>query len=372
MFNKIHYSKPTITKHEIDMIMDAAKYGWGDKCYDYINKFEEIFKDFIGVKYAIATSSCTGAMHMGLYALNISKGDEVILADTNWIATVSPIVHLGAKPIFVDIDPLTWCIDPKEVEKKINKNTKAIIATHLYGNLCEMSELLEISKKYKIPLIEDSAEAIGSEYQTSKAGSMGLFSTFSFHGSKTITTGEGGMFLTNNKKLYEDVVTLNNHGRDKKQKKQFWSDVIGFKYRMTNIDASLGYAQMLRIDKIINRKRYILNYYKSKLLKYEDISMNFDKKNNTSGAWMPTVVFSKKIKIKRKTILNAFKEKNIDARVFFWPLSTFPMFKSQQNNFNSWSIAERAINLPSYHDIKRKELDVVIKVIKTLIEKNLK
>ena len=141
---------------------------------------------------------------------------------------------------------------------------------------------------------------------------------------------------------------------------------------MPNIDASLGYAQMLRIDNIINRKRYILNYYKSKLLKYEDISMNFDKKNNTSGAWMPTVVFSKKIKIKRKTILNAFKEKNIDARVFFWPLSSFPMFKSQQNNLNSWSIAERAINLPSYHDIKRKELDVVIEVIKTLIEKNLK
>ena len=108
--------------------MDAAKYGWGDKCYEYINKFEEIFKNFIGVKYAIATSSCTGAMHMGLYALNVSRGDEVILADTNWIATVSPIVHLGAKPIFVDIDPLTWCIDPKQVEKKINKNTKAIIA----------------------------------------------------------------------------------------------------------------------------------------------------------------------------------------------------------------------------------------------------
>ena len=154
MFNKIHYSKPSITKHEIDFIMDAAKYGWGDKCYEYINKFEEIFKNFIGVKYAIATSRCTGAMHMGLYALNISKGDEVILADTNWIATVSPIVHLGAKPIFVDIDPLTWCIDPQQVEK-INKNTKAIIATHLYGNLCDMSELLKISKKYKIPLIED-------------------------------------------------------------------------------------------------------------------------------------------------------------------------------------------------------------------------
>lgn len=369
MFNKIHYSKPSITKHEIDFIMDAAKYGWGDKCYEYINKFEEIFKNFIGVKYAIATSSCTGAMHMGLYALNISKGDEVILADTNWIATVSPIVHLGAKPIFVDIDPLTWCIDPQQVEKKINKNTKAIIATHLYGNLCEMSELLKISKKYKIPLIEDSAEAIGSEYQSKKAGSMGLFSTFSFHGSKTITTGEGGMFLTNNKKLYENVLTLNNHGRDKKQKKQFWSDVIGFKYRMPNIDASLGYAQMLRIDEIVKKKRNILNYYKSKLLDYEELKMNYDKKGNISGAWMPTVVFSKKSNVKRNVILKAFKNNNIDARVFFWPLSSFPMFENNEKNVNSWSISERSINLPSYHDIKNKDLDNVIKVVKKLIKK---
>lgn len=369
MFNKIHYSKPSITKHEINMIMDAAKYGWGEKCYEYINKFEEIFKNFIGVKYAIATSSCTGAMHMGLHALNISKGDEVILADTNWIATVSPIVHLGAKPIFVDIDPLTWCIDPKQVEKKINKNTKAIIATHLYGNLCEMSDLIEISKKYKIPLIEDSAEAIGSEYQSKKAGSMGLFSTFSFHGSKTITTGEGGMFLTNNKKLYENVLTLNNHGRDKKQKKQFWSDMIGFKYRMTNLDASLGYAQMLRIDEIVKKKRFILNYYKSKLLDYKDIKMNYDKKGNFSGAWMPTVVFSKQSNVKRNIILKAFKSKNIDARVFFWPLSSFPMFKNNKKNVNSWSISERSINLPSYHDIKNKDLDNVIDVVKSLINK---
>ena len=256
MSEKIYYSKPTITKDEINVILDAAKNGWGEKCYDYLFKFENVFKKYIGVNYAIATSSCTGAMHMGLYALGIKRGDEVILADTNWIATVSPIVHLGAKPVFVDINPKTWCIDPLEVEKKINNKTKAIIATHLYGNLCDMNKLRLISKNNNIHLIEDAAEALGSEYKKRKAGSMGIFSTFSFHGSKTITTGEGGMFLTNDKPLYDKVLTLNNHGRDKNQIKQFWSDIIGFKYRMSNIDASLGYAQMLRITEIINKKIY--------------------------------------------------------------------------------------------------------------------
>jgi perosamine synthetase len=213
MKSRIFYTKPSITELEIRYATDAATTGWGDKCYDYIYRFEDAFKEHLGVKYAIATSSATGALHMGMAALGIGPGDEVILADTNWIATASPIVHLGATPVFVDILEDSWCLDPVLVERAITPKTKAIVAVHLYGNLCEMDQLLAIGEKHGIPVIEDAAEAIGSVYHGKRAGSMGKFGAFSFHGTKTITTGEGGIFVTNDADLYEHVLTLSNHGR---------------------------------------------------------------------------------------------------------------------------------------------------------------
>ena len=176
--NNIPYTRPSITELEGKYASDAVANGWGTHCYDYINEFEEKFAKYLGVKHCIATSSCTGAMQMGLDAIGIGSGSEVILADTNWIATVSPIVHLGAKPIFVDILPDSWCVDPEKVRNAINQKTKAVIATHLYGNLCDISSLKKICSDANIPLIEDAAEAIGSQIGISKAGSMGEFSTF--------------------------------------------------------------------------------------------------------------------------------------------------------------------------------------------------
>ncbi|BCI88884.1 hypothetical protein NIIDMKKI_40900 [Mycobacterium kansasii] len=210
---RIAYTKPSITELEVRYAADAAANGWGERCYEYIQRFESAFKAHLGVKHAIATSSCTGALHMGMAALGIGPGDEVIMADTNWIATAAPIVHLGAKPIFVDIVPESWCIDPELAEAAITPRTKAIVAVHLYGNLCEMDRLLAVGQKHGIPVIEDAAEAIGSIYHGKRAGAMGCFGTFSFHGTKTITTGEGGMFVTNDDNLYEEVLTLSNHGR---------------------------------------------------------------------------------------------------------------------------------------------------------------
>ena len=240
---KIPYTKPSITDLEVQYATDAAANGWGEHCYDYIVRFEEAFKAHLGVKYAIATSSCTGALHMGMHALGIGPGDEVIMADTNWIATAAPIVHLGATPVFVDILPDSWCLDPEQVEAAITPKTKAIVAVHLYGNLCEMDALLAIGKRHGIPVIEDAAEAVGSVYHGKRAGSMGRFGAFSFHGTKTITTGEGGMFVTNDAELYEQVLTLSNHGRAREQSKQFWPDMVGFKYKMSNIQAAFGCAQ---------------------------------------------------------------------------------------------------------------------------------
>jgi len=366
MKSRIHYTKPSITDLETQFATDAAANGWGEKCYDYIIQFEKQFREHLGVEHAIATSSCTGALHMGMSALGIGPGDEVILADTNWIATVSPIVHLGATPVFTDILKESWCIDPDLAEKAITSNTKAIIATHLYGNLCDMDRLLEIGEKYGIAIIEDSAEAIGSVYHGKRAGSMGTFGAFSFHGTKTLTTGEGGMFVTNDEKLFEHVLTLSNHGRARGQKKQFWPDMVGFKYKMSNIQAAIGCAQLDRIDELIEKKRGILQSYKQKLAKIDGISMNPEPEGTINGAWMPTAIFAPATGIDRELLFSRFKEENIDARVFFWPLSSMPFFETAETPV-AHSICERAINLPSYHDLTENDIERVAEVVYTLL-----
>ncbi|QYX55685.1 DegT/DnrJ/EryC1/StrS family aminotransferase [Roseovarius sp. SCSIO 43702] len=368
MTETIAYTKPSITELEVSYAEDAARHGWGSKCYDYIIKFEALFRDHIGVAYGIATSSCTGAMQMGLAAMDIGHGDEVILADTNWIATAAPIVHLGATPVFVDILADSWCIDPEAAEKAITPRTRAIIATHLYGNLCDMDALLELGDRHGIPIIEDAAEAIGARYRGRAAGSMGLFSTFSFHGTKTLTTGEGGMFLTSNADLYEKVLTLSNHGRARQQDKQFWADVVGYKFKMSNVQAALGCGQMERITELTDRKRAILHAYKAELGSLNGVSMNPEPGHVLSGAWMPTVVFDDNLGIRRDQIQAAFKSARIDARVFFYPLSAQPMFEPVRENKTAWSICERAINLPSFHDMTDHDIFRVCRVVEDLVQ----
>lgn len=368
MKSRILYTKPSITELEVRYAADAAANGWGDQCYAYINRFEERFKQHLGVKYAIATSSCTGALHMGMASLGIGPGDEVILADTNWIASASPIVNLGATPVFVDILKDSWCLDPAKVEAAITSRTKAILAVHIYGNLCDMDRLLSIGEKHGLPVIEDAAEAIGSVWQGRRAGSLGKFGAFSFHGTKTVTTGEGGIFVTNDEVLFRKVLTLSNHGRAPGQTKQFWPDMVGFKYKMSNLQAAIGCAQLERIDELIRRKREIFSEYRRGLEALPGVSLNPELSGTVNGAWMPTVVFAKETGITREQIQVAFAAENADARVFFWPLSSLSMFEPVRSNAWAWDIPERAINLPSYHDISSAEIERVVGVIKDLID----
>ncbi len=366
MKSPIYYTKPSITEKEVEYATDAARNGWGDHCYDYIYRFEEAFKKHLGVKYAIATSSCTGALHMGMAALDIGPGDEVILADANWIATAAPITYLGAKPVFVDILPDTWCINPRLVEAAITPRTKAIIAVHLYGNLCEMNELLAIGEKHGVPVIEDAAEAIGSVYHDRRAGSIGRFGTFSFHGTKTVTTGEGGMFVTNDADLYEMVLTLSNHGRVREQTKQFWPDMLGFKYKMSNIQAAIGCAQIERIDDLIDFKRQVFIRYRE-FLKDLPVSINPERTSTVNGFWMPTIVIHEGVSFDRNQLLKAFKDAEIDGRVFFYPLSSLPMFDRQPDNQVAYGISPRACNLPSYHELEAHQIQRICEVVRTIL-----
>lgn len=364
---KIHYTKPSITDLEVSYATDAATNGWGEKCYEYIGRFEELFRDHLGVRYAIATSSCTGAMHLGLAALGVEAGDEVILGDTNWIASAAPVTYLGATPVFVDVLPDTWCLDPAGVEAAITPRTKAIIAVHLYGNLCDLDALMEIGKRHGIPVIEDAAEAIGSQWHGRRAGSVGIFGTFSFHGTKTLTTGEGGMFVTSDEELYERVLSLSNHGRAKGQTRQFWPDSIGFKYKMSNIQAAIGCAQMERIDSLIAQKRRVFAHYEAGL-KGLPLRLNPEHAGTVNGFWMPTIVVDDGTSFDREGILASFKENDIDGRVFFWPLTMLPMFQAQPEHEVSYGLYHRAVNLPSYHDLSEAEMDRVIALIRRQFE----
>jgi perosamine synthetase len=364
---RIPYTRPSITELEQRYAADAVANGWGERCYGYIGRLERAFADHLGVRHAIATSSCTGALHMGLAALGIGPGDEVILADTNWIASAAPIVHLGATPVFVDILPDSWCIDPRAAERAVTPRTKAILAVHLYGNLCDMDALLALGERRGVPVVEDAAEAVGSVHHGRRAGSIGRFGAFSFHGTKTITTGEGGMFVTNDDDVHERVLTLSNHGRARGQVRQFWPDMVGFKYKMSNVQAAIGCAQVERIGELVARKRAILAAYRERLADLPAIAMNPEPAGTVNGAWMPTAVFDASAGVTREALQRAFAEENVDARVFFHPLSGLPMFAPRPGNRNAWDIPGRAINLPTYHDMTESELDRVSGVLRAAL-----
>ncbi len=359
---RIYYTKPSITDLEVRYAADAAANGWGERCYDYINRFESAFRGHLGVDHAIATSSATGALHLGMAALGIGLGDEVIAGDINWIASVAPVVHLGGKPVLVDVLPDSWCIDPAAVERAITPQTKAILAVHLYGNLCDMDALESIGRRHGIPVIEDAAEAIGSAWNGVRAGARGAFGAFSFHGTKTLTTGEGGMFVTSDAALYERVLTLSNHGRARGEARQFWPSAVGFKYKMSNLQAALGCAQLERIDELIAGKRRVFEYYRRGLSDLP-LRMNPEPPGTTNGFWMPTIVVEDE-RFDRDRVLADFKRRNIDGRVFFWPLTLTTPFEACSQNDVSYSLYQRALNLPSYHDLTEADMDRVLDVVR--------
>lgn len=360
---KIAITKPSISDLEIEYVNDAIRNGWGAKCYDYIYRFEKSFAQYLGTEFAMATSSCTGAIHLALMALGVKAGDEVILPDITWIASVEPVLYIGAKPVFVDVLPDSWCIDPQKFEKAVTSKTKAVIPVHVYGNMCEMEEIIAIAERCNIRVLEDAAEGLGSEYKGRKAGSIGDAGVFSFHGTKTISTGEGGILVTNDSGVIEKARILNDHGRNPKDNKTFWMRDYGYKYKMSNLQAAMGCAQIERADELVEKKRQIFKWYKEL---FEDFPCKMNPEPNyvKNSYWMPTVVFDKDLSVDRDDLMNYLKENNIDSRPFFYPLSSLPMFEEKCENIVSYDIYERAINLPSHHDMSFEQVGKVVKTIR--------
>jgi perosamine synthetase len=362
----IPVTAPSITKKEIDYIAMAAKDGWNENYRKYIDLFEKKFAKYVQRKYALAASSCTAALHLAFLSLGLNKGDEIIVPNITWIASVEPLYWMGIKPVFADIDAETWCIDPIDIGKKITEKTKAILIVDLYGSMPDMDKILKIAKKYNLKIIEDAAEAIGCEYKGKKAGSFGDVSCFSFHGSKTLTTGEGGMLLTDDDGVFKKARYFYDHCKD--PKKLFWNLEIGYKYKMSNFQAACGLAQLERVESLIKKKRQIFSWYKKRLSKIPGLKLNAEPNGTKNTYWMVTVIFDKKYGISKEKLVEDLAKYNIQARPFFYPLSLLPAINKKVNTPIAFDISPRAINLPCGQNLTEKEVkyicDSLLKILK--------
>lgn len=374
---KINITGPNISQKEIDYVMDAAKNAWYENAYSYNRKFEDAFAAYIGRKYALSLPSCTSAIHLSLLALDIREGDEVIVPDITWIATIAPIHYVGAIPVFADVDKDTWCIDCSSIEHAITERTKAIITVDLYGAMPDYDKIIEIANKHSLYVIEDAAQAIGSTYKGTKAGAFGNTSVFSFHGTKAMTTGEGGMLLTDSKELYDRAAHLGNYGRAPNSNKMFWLDEISYKYRMSSMQAAMGLAQLERIDEIVEHKINIFNWYKDELKNVAGLQLNYIPKNDVSNFWMVTITWKyDEYGITKEELMDELSNYDIASRPFFYPLSMTPATEYYTTDKNyakmngvAYSISPYAVNLPCGGDMTNEKVKYVCRYLKKILGK---
>ena len=361
---------PSITQKEIDYVTDAVTHAWFDQAYSYCRRFETAFAAYCGRRYAVSLPSCTSALHLALAALDIGPGDEVIVPDATWIASAAPITYVGATPVFADIAPDSWCLSTPSVAHCVTSRTRAIIAVDLYGSLPDMRSLSALARRHGIALIEDAAQAISSTYRGRRAGGFGDVSAFSFHGSKTLTTGEGGMLLTDRDDIYKRVSVLRDHGRQPGDT-QFWNTEVGFKYKMTDMQAALGLAQLERIEELAARKREIFAWYRQELDGLPCVRLNPDTPHVDNSYYMVTLLLAPEMRLTRDALMAALKERNIGTRPFFHPLSFLPAYncrpqasEAARRNLCAYAIAPQGINLPSGFNMDQERVRYVCDQIK--------
>ena len=363
--SKIFLDDPNLGDLEKKYLAKAIDTNFVSVAGPFVPEFEEKFARYIGSKGAVAIQSGTAALHMALYELGIREGDEVIVPALTFIATINPILYVGAKPVIVDVDPETWNIDPEEVKKAITENTKAIIPVHLYGNPCNMDEIMKIAKEYNLYVIEDATESLGATYKGRQTGTLGDFGCFSFNGNKLITTGGGGMIVTDDKKRAEHIKFLVNQARD--NSKGYYHPEMGFNYRMTNIEAALGLAQLERIDKFLEKKRNFRKIYQKVLgeLSYIRFQQEYD---NASGSWWLTCIKIEKNDIDIDKLRLKLKEKGIPSRRIFMPASEMPYLKKFSKSCpNAYEIYNQGICLPSSTLNEEEDIRKAALIIKEIL-----
>lgn len=368
---RIPVYKPNLTGNEKKYLDECIETNWISSKGNYVNKFEDSFADYTEVKFASTVSNGTVALHVALLSLGIGPGDEVLVPSLTYIATVNAITYCGATPVFVDSEAESWLMDPQKIKNKITSKTKAILCVHLYGLACDMDEIMDLAATHNLYVIEDAAEAIGTTFKNKHVGTFGDIATFSFYGNKTITTGEGGMVITNDRTLHERVEHLKGQGLAKYR--EYWHDIIGYNYRLTNMQAAVGLAQLERVDDILSRKKRVANLYNSYLsteFQNETISKQKFGDKYFHSYWMYCILISDDEK--RDALRNILDEKGIETRPVFYPIHLMQMYSA---NFHKLPVAEkisrRGINLPSYPDLEESEIKLICNVIKNFIDSEL-
>lgn len=365
----IPVNRPLIAPKALQNVSDCIKTGWISSSGKYVKLFEEKFAKFLGTKYALTTTSGTTALHLALVTLGVSPGDEVILPTFTMAACPMSILYTGAKPVLVDSEPETYNLDPTQIQEKITKITRAIMVVHLYGHPADMSFILKLAKKYKLKIIEDCAEAHGAEYKNRKVGTFGEINCFSFYANKIITTGEGGMVVTNSKRLYKRAKALKDLAHS--PKKRFLHTEVGFNYRLTNLQAALGLAQLEQIQKFLKIKRKMASLYNSALKNIKGLRLPVEKPWAKNVYWMYAVLIEKEFPLTRDQFIEALKKQGVETRTFFVPLHQQPAFKKmglfkQERYPVTEALSKTGLYLPSGLGTTEKEIKKVCWTIRRI------
>jgi perosamine synthetase len=363
----IPISIPSITEKEIAFVTDAVRSTWVSSIGAYIDRFENEFAAFCGAEYGVAVMNGTVAIQLALECLGIGPGDEVILPDLSFIATANAVLYVGATPVFVDIEPVTFCIDPAKIESKITGNTKVIMPVHLYGHPANMPDINAIAQRAGIFVVEDAAEAHGAKINGKPVGGWSDIATFSFYGNKNLTTGEGGMLVTSNKALMERAKYLRDHAMSKDRR--YRHDEMGYNFRMTNLQAALGCAQMERSGDLLEKRKQIFRWYDAYLQDHSGIKLNITQEWAENAFWLVTAFFPGLNEAKRDRLMKLLKDEGIDSRPFFYPMSSMPYLMGHNTNDlqMTYHVSYRGINLPTYYDLTESDVlficDTLLKVL---------
>ena len=359
---RIHIGEPSFGETELNNVTEAMKSGLiSSKVGTFIGEFEEKFATYCGGKYAVTTSNATASLHLALEALGIGEGDEVIVPMLTFIATANAVTYTKAKPIFVDSHPDYWCLDPAQVERAITPRTRAIIPVHLFGHPCDMDTLMDIAKRHNLYVIEDAAESPGAEYRGRKAGSFGDVNCFSFFGNKIISTGEGGMCLTSDKELAEKITLLKDHGMD--PDKHYWHYTIGYNYRMTNLQAAVGAAQVEKLDEFIRIRRKLAGIYHSLLKDIKGIVLPSEMPWAKHVYWMYPVLIEDKFGLSRDGLIERMGKLDIETKPFFYPLHTMPPYNEGKTFPVGEELSRKGICLPCSAKLNEQDIELVVQAI---------
>ena len=359
--------KPSLNGNELKYVNECFEEGWISSKGKFVDIFESEFSKYFKVKHSISCSNGTTALHLALLSLGISVGDEVIVPSLTFVASANSIKYCGANPVFIDSEKNSYQLDLDLIESSITKNTKAVLIVHLYSGSCDIEKLVEICKKNNIFLIEDCAESIGAKYNDKLLGTFGDIGCFSFYGNKTLTTGEGGMVVTNSDKLNEKLRLYKGQGLDIEAEDYYSHTVIGYNYRMTNICAAIGLAQLENIDSTINRKIEIAqNYYDQlkdlKEIKFQSISEHF-----FSTYWLVSITCQNNEQ--RNNLIKFLETNGIETRPFFIPMTKLEIYSEHTSNTPvADELSKCGLNLPSYPELTNKDIEYITSIIKNFFK----